>query len=259
MNSPHLPHPKLQELAYQYQPIFAAHGDSEYWFEALVRWKLPDGTIRGPLEILPYWLAPARRENFTRFTIQQAAKVLQEHPDVVVSVNLSPEQIASPTGLEALKGLHPELQQRLIIELTEQQIPNARAYWRALNDLRGECSMVLLDDVTFDDLDMRFRAGAPIDGIKLDRSLLPALLGGTYQQRALDLVEDARDRFAVIVAEGVEDPAVLDTLGELGISHLQGFGLGRPSASIETASEDVRRHRDATPTRVMPIPAHLHK
>jgi EAL domain-containing protein (putative c-di-GMP-specific phosphodiesterase class I) len=225
-------HPRLQDLHYQFQPIEAAGDGIVHWYEALVRWRLPDGTVRGPLDVLPYWLAPTRSEAFTRFTVTRAAETLLASPGARLSINLSPAQVTQPAAVHALRGLQPELQQRLVVELTEQQIRNLDAYWQGLEGVREHCAAVLLDDVTFDDLDRRCRKGAPIDGIKLDRSLLPALLGGTYHQRALDLVGDALERFGTVVVEGVEDPTARQQLTDLGITHLQGFGIGTPSPSI---------------------------
>lgn len=230
-------YPRLEDLRYQFQPIESAGDGSVAWFEALVRWRLPDGTVRGPLDILPYWLAPTRSEAFTRFTVARAAEALRSSPGIRLSINLSPAQVTQPAALQALQALNPELQRRLVVELTEQQIRNLDAYWKGLEAVREHCAQVLLDDITFDDLDHRFRKGAPIDGVKLDRSLMPALLGGTYHQRAVDLVDDARDRFGVVVAEGVEDSAVRNQLKQLGITHLQGFGIATPAAGIPEARE----------------------
>ncbi len=230
-------YPRLEDLHYQFQPIESAADGSVAWFEALVRWRLPDGTVRGPLDILPYWLAPTRSETFTRFTVARAAEALRSSPGIRLSINLSPTQVTQPAALQALQSLNPDLQRRLVVELTEQQIRNLDAYWRGLEAIREHCAQVLLDDITFDDLDHRFRRGAPIDGVKLDRNLLPALLGGTFHQRAVDLVDDARDRFGVVVAEGVEDSTVRGRLKQLGITHLQGFGIAMPAASIQAARD----------------------
>ena len=152
-----LRYPRLQDLTYQYQPIESAADGVAEWHEALVRWRLPDGTVRGPLDVLPYWLSPTRADTFTRFTVTRAAAALLQTPGSRLSINLSPAQVMQPSALHALRGLKPELQQRLVIELTEQQIHNLDAYWQGLESLRGDCALVLLDDVTFDDLDLRFR------------------------------------------------------------------------------------------------------
>ncbi len=249
--------PRLQDLYYQFQPIEGLDAATPGWHEALVRWRLPDGTVRGPLDVLPYWLSPNRSEAFTRFTVARAAKALLDAPGARISINLSPTQVTLPAALEALRNLQPELQARLVVELTEQRIRNLDAYMRGLESIRAHTGLVLLDDVSFDDLDHRFRSGAPIDGIKLDRSLLPALLGGTFHQRAIDVLESARDHFDIVVAEGVEDPTVRSRLFELGVTHVQGFGIGMPAEGIpvpQTEHERVEGHepreRPAPPTRL---------
>ncbi len=240
-------HPHLTALTYQYQPVLAVRSGYLPWHEALVRWRLPDGTIRGPLDILPYWLVPVRRATFTRFTLQQAAHTLQLNPRASLSINLSPDQIMDAAAVETLRSLHPSLQERMIIELTEQPIPNAKAYWNALAAIREQCAFVLLDDVTSEDLDHRFRRGAPIDGVKFDRSVLPEMLGGPQQDAALRLLAQARDRFDIIVSEGIEDPTVLGILADLGITHAQGFGVGTPSPDLDALA--------VAPGRYVPAPA----
>ncbi|HKI59213.1 MAG TPA: EAL domain-containing protein [Trueperaceae bacterium] len=253
-DTPALRYPRLQDLTHQFQPIESAATGGAEWHEALVRWRLPDGTVRGPLDVLPFWLSPTRSDTFTRFTVTRAAAALLDAPGSRLSINLSPSQVTQPSALHALRTLKPELQGRLVVELTEQQIHNLDAYWQGLESLRGDCAMVLLDDVTFDDLDLRFRKGAPIDGIKLDRSLLPALLGGTYHQRAVDLVQDARERFDIVVAEGVEDPTARDHLAGLGVTHLQGFGIGRPVARIPQSRNASAARAGAHPGAPHPKP-----
>lgn len=243
-------YPRLEDLRFQYQPIESAADGVVRWYEALVRWRLRDGTVRGPLDVLPYWLARARSETFTHFTVARAAEALRATPGARVSVNLSPGQVAQPAAVEALRRLQPELKSRLVIELTEQRIHNLDAYWEGLERVRAHAALVLLDDVTFDDLDRRFRRGAPIDGIKLDRSLLPALLGGSDHRRARELVEDALQRFGLVVAEGVEDPAARPALTGLGVTHLQGFGIGTPAPAIATQGRVA-----AVPVMADPRPA----
>ncbi len=238
IDAPHKRAPRLQELRFQYQPVVAldetAPGGT--WFEALVRWNLTDGTILGPLAVLPYWLGPTRRHAFTTFTVQQAALTLSRHANARLSINLSPDQLVHPGTVQALAALRPQVRERLVIELTEQRIADIRGYWRALEAIREVCGMIVLDDVSFDDMASRYRPGAPVDGVKLDRDLLPALLGRERHDAALALLERARERFGVIVAEGIEDPVALDALATLGISHVQGFGIGAPAPRLDAGT-----------------------
>ena len=225
--------PRLTELRFQYQPIVSLSAGEPGWSEALVRWQLPDGTIRGPLDILPHWLSPNRHDVFTRFCIEKAAAVIAANSDALVSINLSPAQVMHPATVTTLEGVLPALRSRLRIELTEQRVHDTGALWGSLSLVRDRCGLVLLDDVTIDDLDLRTRAGAPIDGIKVDRSVIARLADGADRPRIEAFLKAATERFAIVVAEGIEDTAICDGLRALGVSHVQGFAIAKPRFELE--------------------------
>lgn len=222
----------LDALRFQFQPVVALGDGAAGWHEALVRWHLPDGTVRGPLDVLPYWLAPIRLPAFTQFTVQSAAESLQAHPDARLSVNLSPRQVTHPVVLRLLEALLPSVRGRLIVELTEQRYRDLVGLWSSLATLGADLDVVLLDDVTCDDLRRRWRIDAPVDGIKLDRSVLARLLDPDDREAISRLVRDAASRYAIVVAEGIENPSHLEVLEGLGVTHVQGFGLGRPGTQL---------------------------
>jgi len=224
--------PRINELRFQYQPIVSLSHDDLGWSEALVRWHLADGTIRGPNDVLPHWLAASRQDVFTRFSLERAAATLAAHPSAQISVNLSPVQITHPMTLPVLEGLLPEIRSRLRIELTEQRYYDTATLWSSLTSIRERCGVVLLDDVTVDDIDSRAREGCPVDGVKLDRTVIQGL-GDPDRRPGLErFVRAVSERFPIVVAEGVEDISWCDVLSELGVSHAQGFGIGRPKPDL---------------------------
>lgn len=224
--------PQLDDLLFAYQPIVPVDGGSGGWSEALLRWRSPAGALHGPAKVLPRLLAPARQGAFTRFTLERAAAVVAAAPDVVLSVNLSPSQIMDPTAVSTLQRLLPGVRSRLRIELTEQPVYDAAALWGCVKRIRESCDVVLLDDVTPQDLDLRSRSGAPIDGVKLDRSVVRLLADPDQAPRVRDFVSEASERFAIVVAEGIEDVAVCQELVSLGVSHVQGFGIALPGDQL---------------------------
>jgi EAL domain-containing protein (putative c-di-GMP-specific phosphodiesterase class I) len=231
--------PPLDALRFLYQPVEALSGRDEGWHEALVRWYLADGTVRGPDTVLPYWLEPTRQSTFTRFTVQQAAEALRAHPKARLSVNLSPRQATHPTALCALEDVLPEVRGRLIVELTEQRYLDIGGLWASLAALGERLDLVLLDDVSAADLERRWQLDAPVDGIKLDRSVLPLLRDPATRPQVAKLVREASLRFRIVVVEGVEAEHELDLLEGIGATHAQGFGLGRPGRAL--APDDLRR------------------
>ena len=232
--------PPLEALRFLYHPVEALAPNEDGWHEALVRWYLDDGTVRGPDMVLPYWLEPTRQATFTRFTVQHAAEALQAHPGARLSLNLSPRQATHPTALCALEDVLPDVRGRLIVELTEQRYRDVAGLWASVAALGDRLHHVLLDDVSVSDLERRWQLDAPVDGIKLDRSVLALLRDPNARPRVSKLVREASLRFRVVVVEGVEEEHELDLLDGIGATHAQGFGLGRPGRAL--APDDLRRH-----------------
>lgn len=224
--------PRISELRFQYQPIVSLSDGEAGWSEALVRWHLSDGTIRGPNDVLPHWLAAPRQEEFTRFSLARAAAALALHPGAQISVNLSPLQVTHPMTLHILEELLPAIRSRLRIELTEQHFLDTAALWDSLAAIRERCSVILLDDVTVSDIDSRAKDGCPVDGVKLDRSVILGLGDRDLRPGLLRFVRDLTQRFPIVVAEGVEDSAWCEELRSMAVSHVQGFGIGRPRPDL---------------------------
>jgi EAL domain-containing protein (putative c-di-GMP-specific phosphodiesterase class I) len=225
----------IDQLAFQYQPVVPLSPGLAGWHEALLRWHLPDGTIRGPRQVLPYWLGPHRQPTFTRFTVDRAAQLLQRDPQARLSINLSPRQVVHPSTMGTLADLLPAVRGRLIVEVTEQQYRDVVGLWSSLEALATRCELVLLDDLTVEDLARPSRAHAPVDGIKLDRSVLAALVAPDTRAATADAIREVSERYVIVVAEGVEDARYLPLLDGLGITHAQGFGIGRPAAGLSGA------------------------
>lgn len=229
MFEPSVEPPPLNELAFQYQPVAALVAREPTWLEALIRWNLPDGTVRGPLEVLPHWLADNRQDVFTRFSIERVAAVLARYEAAQVSINLSPRQLVSPVTNGVLEGLLPHVASRLRIELTEQRFGDTRRLWSSIAAVRRLCGAVMLDDVTEADLRDRIPDGDMVDGVKVDRSVTLDLVEGRRRSRAERFIAELSKRFPIVVVEGVEDVSLCEHFATLGASHVQGFGIGRPS------------------------------
>jgi EAL domain-containing protein (putative c-di-GMP-specific phosphodiesterase class I) len=95
--------------------------------------------------------------------------------------------------------------------------------------LRARGARVALDDVGAGAQEFARLARLRPDVVKIDRSLVSGCAhdrGSAAVLRAL--VSYARDLRLTLCAEGVEDPADLRQLMALGVTHAQGYLLGRP-------------------------------
>lgn len=227
--------PRLDELAFHLQPIFRADGRAVDAFEALVRWPRPDGTVRGPDDVLGPILQGSGLAAFTRFGIVRMATMLADHPELpALHLNLSPRQLALPDVERLLTGLHDGVRRRLRIELTEQRIPDPGAYAASVERLARIGVAVWLDDVRPHELPERVPERALLAGVKLDREVVRALLeepGGGAEAAVRRLSMQG----VPVTAEGIEDRALLPPLRALGVRFFQGFGLGTPQPDLRTA------------------------
>lgn len=235
--------PEIKDLVFYFQPIFGIDGVLRS-HEALIRWVTESGSVRGPLDILPYHLHPDRIEAFTSFTISSAAALLRSRTDIpAVSINLSHQQISAWSTVDLLAALPAEIRCRIQVELTEDRITDRDTYLRSVCQLSSLGVPVVLDDVTPLDSEERLVWSLPIRGVKLDRSLLPHLLRG--QDPALNhFVYRLHAQQLQITAEGLGSPLWIPRLREMGIEFFQGFGLGIP-APLPTV------------TKVMQVPLQL--
>jgi len=193
--------------------------------EALARF--PVDHTHGPAGWFSDAFAVGRGVELEWLAVTQAMTFLAEEPDTFLAVNMSPAtvlQLPDHTLCDA------ETSPRVVIELTEHvPIEDYSALRRALHDLREQGVRVAADDVGSGYAGFRHLVALEPDIIKLDISLV-AGIDRSRVQRALTraLVAFATDVGAVVIAEGVETAAELDTLREVGVPWAQGYHLGRP-------------------------------
>ena len=118
----------------------------------------------------------------------------------------------------------------VVVELTEDlEHVDGATLADAVARLRSRGASVALDDLGAGVGEFYRMAALRPDVVKADRSLVHGCASEAGQSAVLQgLVAYARALGAQVCAEGVEDIADLDHLGELGVSLAQGFLLGRP-------------------------------
>ena len=165
--------------------------------------------------------------------IQIALEAAGSLPDsLYVAVNVSP--------LVCLDGRLPDVLEtsrfpvrRLVLEITErQQVDNYEPLAAALAPLRRAGVRIAVDDAGAGFASMRHILQLRPDLVKLDREIITGI-DTDPGQRALGraMAGFTTEIGAVLIAEGIETRAVLDTVTSLGMGAGQGYLLGRPSVS----------------------------
>jgi EAL domain-containing protein (putative c-di-GMP-specific phosphodiesterase class I) len=218
-----------------FQPIRRLEDLSVAGFEALARFRAPDGQLVGPDTLVAQggqtdWSAIAP------VMLLKSAQVLSSlrnaGHDVFMQVNLSAAEIARPLLVEEVAAIIREANLPrgfLRIELTEQAaLRDFDAALGALAAFRAAGAGIVLDDFGAGHSSFAWLAELPADGVKLD----PKLSRMLRQPRACRIITALtgliRSLGMTVTAEGIEDPAVAGELLAIGCDYVQGFAYDLP-------------------------------
>ena len=238
------------ELALYFQPIVSLRRGTVIGVEALVRWRHPDRGLLGPAQFLPVaeesgliveigdWMLAA--------TCRQVAQWGTSHPERVlppVSLNVSGRELRDGTFAERFAaavtaaGVAPEA---LALEIEDPGVLDERAdAEEALAALRQLGVRIVLDRFGGARSSLADLARLPIDGLKLDRSLLGPLtgVGGVRGEPAVAeaIVALAQTLGLSITIPGIETEAQLATVRALHADAAQGHLIARPAPASSLA------------------------
>ncbi len=228
------------ELAIQYQPVVRLADTQIVGFEALVRWRAPDGRMIEPSEFIPIaeetGLINAVGAWVLRGACRRMADVNRSRPDdqaLTVSVNVSTCQFAQasfPAIVEAClaeTGLDPR---RLVLELTETALmENPANAALVLARLRAHGIRIHLDDFGVGYCALSYLRRFPIDSLKIDRTFIQAVPGRKEDQAIVQAILSLATAFGLeVVAEGVETGEQWAHMNGLHCAYGQGYYFSRP-------------------------------
>ena len=227
------------QLTLHYQPQLDLRSGTVVKVEALVRWPHPSLGLIPPLEFLSLAEEARLMGLLTRWVLHKAlaqcARWRRAGRPISVSVNVSASDLLDPefVGLIATSLAQHELAgEALLIEITETTvITEFERSTRALRELRDLGVGVSLDDFGAGFTSLAYLGRLPASELKLDRGFIARLMAGAGD-RDVALVRATIDLGHAlglcVVAEGVEDSATLELLGELRCDLAQGYFVGRP-------------------------------
>jgi EAL domain-containing protein (putative c-di-GMP-specific phosphodiesterase class I) len=225
-------------------------------FEALLRWKHSTRGLISPGEFIPIAEETGLIVPIGTWVLNQACRQAREwqrtHPTdpiLLMSVNLSMNQIAEPDFIEHVKralndtGLDP---QGLKLEITESVVvDNVERVVETLNHLHELGIEVSIDDFGTGYSSFAYLQDLPADWIKIDRSFISRVDSDVETPRIVSaIVELAGNLGMGVIAEGVETPEQARLLGLMGCKYCQGFLYSKP-VEADRASELLDRGRIA--------------
>ncbi len=209
-----------------FQPVVDLVSGVVVGVESLARFRTPDR--RPPNE----WFADAAAVGLAvDLELAAIAAAFRRIPDLppqaMMAVNVSPRVATTDAFAACMERAHP---QRVVIELTEHvPVDDYDLLVDRLAPFRSRGVRVAVDDAGAGYAGLQHIVSLCPDVLKLDRELTSTIdTDPARRAMAASMVHFAGEIGALLVAEGIETPAELDTLRELGISVGQGFHLARP-------------------------------
>jgi len=233
----------LKQFELYYQPKVNTATGTVRSAEALIRWNHPERGLIPPDGFIPLAEECGLIGAIGDWVVREACRQARAWQDsgmapLRVSVNLSASQFRGSgltqsirTALEAA-NLHP---QYLEVELTESAVMSKPEESIAiLEQLSTMGVLVSVDDFGSGYSSMSYLRRFPIDKLKIDRVFINEIASRPEDASIVRaIVSLAHSLRLKVVAEGVETPAQLDFLKNVGCDEYQGFHFSRPVSAIE--------------------------
>jgi len=235
-----------EELALHYQPVVRPTDGSVAGFEALLRWRRPDGTLITPDEFIPIAEETGLIVPIGDWVIEHACDQLhawqqQGIDEPWISINVSVLQLRHGALLETFEraiartGANPA---RIVLELTESALVGEdEADAPQLDELRRLGVRIAIDDFGTGYSGMAYLRKLPVDMIKIDQAFVAEIVTDPSASSVLfAIVQLAHVLGFEVIAEGAETGSQVDVLRTLDCDYIQGFYYAHPAPS---ATADV--------------------
>ena len=231
--------------------------------EALLRWRLPDGSHASPHAFLPIaeecGLIREIGEWVIQSTVEHAARWrAAAWPPVRIAVNVSALQLLDSRFVHGLANALDRYRlapQCIEIELTENVLQTARHTTEALAMLRELGVGVALDDFGTGYSSLVSLQQLPLTRVKLDRSLI-ATIDSSARSQAITraIISLCQSLGLEVTAEGIERHEQLAWLLGYPAMHVQGYLLSAPVAEADllTAVNAMPARMDALLLEALP-------
>lgn len=222
-----------QEFVLHYQPKVEVRTGKLTGAEALIRWNDPANGMTSPGEFIPVledtglinevgrWALGKALEDYLRWTRSGLSAVR-------VAVNVSPLQLRSRNFISDIQGqisVDKKAANALELEITESLVmADVEHSIQSLDKIREMGVQVAVDDFGTGFSSLSYIAKLPIDTLKIDRSFVLGMTGGSEGLALVsNIIDLAHSLKLKVVAEGVETDEQYRLLRLLNCDEAQGY------------------------------------
>jgi diguanylate cyclase (GGDEF)-like protein len=225
------------ELVLHYQPQLCVPSGRVLGCEALVRWNHPVRGLVYPDGFLPIAERAGLMDRITLqvldITLLQCRTWLDVGLDIPIAMNLSASNLRDtsfPDWVADALLRHGVPARAITMEVTENVLmDDAEGAQEVLEALRELGIKLAVDDYGTGYSGLAYLHALPVDDLKLDRAFVRHCDTDTRSAAIVaNTVDLAHSLGMRMIAEGVENEAVMDRLREYGCDIGQGYHLGRP-------------------------------
>lgn len=200
-------------------------------FEALIRWAQPDGTIVPAFQFIDVaeelGLAPRMSQVALEKGCAQLRAWMADGIDTKLRVNITAAQLRNESldfEIMSVLGQHGLGTENLCLEVTERSLLlDIESTISTLARIRGEGIEVAIDDFGTGFSSLSWLKRLPVDTLKIDRAFVQNLARDDVDREIVKTIIGLAKALGIgVVAEGVEEPAQVETLLELGCSRAMG-------------------------------------
>jgi len=230
-----------EELLLHYQPKIDLSSGKMFGVEALVRWQHPTHGVLAPASFMPEVERTDLIVPVTSWVLNSALAQQRAWRDagieLTVAVNISSRSLGHDSSLadtiaELTEAWDTESGQ-LILELTESGLIESAAP-ELLNRIHDMGQKLSIDDFGTGYSSLAYLQRLPVDELKIDKTFVTGLtLVSDDAIIVHSTIELAHNLGLKVVAEGVEDEAVLKILTGYGCDAAQGYFFSRPVSAEE--------------------------
>ncbi len=242
-----------------FQPQISTDTGEVSGFEALARWHHPERGMISPADFLPAIEQAGMFERLGEVILYHSLTCLKKWDKAgfhvpQVGVNFSDSELRNPKLVDKIRweldrfDLSPD---RLNVEILETVIAEADddVITRNIAGLATLGCAIDLDDFGTGHASISNIRRFAVERIKIDRSFVTKVDTDPEQQRMVSAILTMAEQLNLkTLGEGVETAGEHAMLAQLGCTHVQGFGLGRPMPYADTLNWMQKHHEKLVET-----------
>ena len=224
------------ELKLHYQPLVASADGRPVALEALLRWRHGGAGFVPPPEILAVAQQGEFGEVLTHWIVHAALRDsrawrLNGFRDLRLCLNLTEEELGNPDLVSIIDAALAESDATPSLLQLELRSESLRRHAERLGALRAVGAAIAVDGFGADPVSLPQLARAPVDSLKISRSLVeaPSEADDGQGMGTVEAIVGIGHRLGFgVTAEGVETSAQAERFRDIGCDTIQGFYVGRP-------------------------------